>query len=494
MYFKGVAMYKKSLAILIGAALVMSGCSTLSRGELPNKVSPNIAPIDKPSAVIGMSDDFNIDLRGTEDENMFISMPLQQSDPIPDIKIQPFSVSNATVYDFMRTVLEGTGVSFSIDTEQPGANTMRRSVSATNVKGSLKTVLDTFSDSVGFYYYYAGDVLHITPDRQYISKIPPVNELFDSLPPMLKTLGATDVYIDKTSRIVTYRASKPTQDKAVSYLKWIRDNKSMIVYETYIAEVILDDASSTGIQWNNFGWTGNVGKTPVSIGMSGTSAAVGAAATGSIGLATAFTGSHFSLNVLSNFLKTQGTVNQLTKIPMMLIAGGSTFFHDGAANYYVSSIGAPTIAANGQVIQGQSQLTPLSTGIDVKLSGDISDGTIFTTIDMSMVTLTGYQTFPAGAGQTMQAPITSDRKVSASPRVRAGDTILIAGINYDTYQTNLSGLPGSKGSVALATDNSRTAHRSELVVVMRPKIIRFSHNVALNGAPVAQTEEKGGAK
>lgn len=473
---------------MISAAFMVSGCAFLPRGELPDKVPPKLPPIEKPAAssVVGMSDDFNIDLRGIIDEDMFISLPLQQSDPLPDIKIQPFSVSNATVYDFMRTILEDTSVSFSIDTEHPGANVVRRSVSATNVSGSLKKVLDTFGDSVGYYYYYTGGVLHITPDRQYIAKLPPVNELFESLPPMLKTIGATDVFIDKTSRTVTYRASKPAQDKASSYLKWVRDNKKLIIYETYIAEVVLDDSTSTGIQWNKLAWTGNAANTPVTVNLAGGSA--GAMAAGTIGVGAVFTGSHFALDVLANFLKTQGTVNQLSKIPMMLVAGGETTFRNGGTDYYVSSIGAPTIAANGQVIQGQSQLSPLRTGIDLKLSGDLYDGTIFTKVDMLMNALTGYKTFPAGQGQTMQAPITSDRTVYTTVRVRPGDTILIAGINYEKYQTEVSGLPGIKGSVAIASDNNHSAQRSELVVVMRPKVINFSRN------PVLNAEEKGGAQ
>lgn len=485
---------KRSIALLF-ASLYLAGCTSLSRSELPNKSTqkPPSVEAPAPATVIGMSDDFNIDLHGIVDEDMFISFPLGKSDSLPDVKIQPFSISNATVYDFMRIILEGTGLSFSIDTDHAGANVVRRTVSATNIKGTLKEVLDTFSDSVGFYYYYVDGVLHVTPDRQYIAKIPPVNDLFESLPHMLKTLGATDVFIDKTSRTVTYRAGKPVQNKAASYLKWVRDNKKLIVYETYIAEVVLDDSTSTGIQWNKLSLFDNVGNAPVAVNIAGGSAA-GAVAAGSIGVGAVFAGKHFALDVLSNFLKTQGTVNQLSRIPMMLVAGGDTAFHNGGTDYYVSSIGAPTIAANGQVIQGQSQLSPLSTGIDLKLSGDIYDGTVFTKVEMLMNSLTGYTSFPAGAGQTMQAPITADRKVTTTVRVRPGDAIMIAGINYEKYQSNVSGLPGRAGSVALTSANNRVARRSELVMVMRPRVIQFSRNAALNQTHGSKTEENRGAK
>jgi hypothetical protein len=464
----------------IGLSLIASclaGCALLPRAELPVNSKKGILPIERPSGsdVVGSTDDLTIDISGISDKDMFVSLPLQSGDPIPDITVEPFSISNATVYNFMRAILDDNPkISFSIDSEHPGANVARRFVTATNVSGKLKSVLDTFSNSVGFDYYYAEGVLHLTQDRQYIAKIPPVNDLFDSLPPMLKTLGATDVFVDKTSRTVTYRASKPIQSKTSAYLKWVRDNKKLIIYETYIAEVILDDASTTGIQWNNLSWTGTAGKTPVTIAATSTAGAVAGA--GSVGVGAMFTGAHFSMNVLANFLKTQGTVNQLSKIPMMLIAGGETTFHNGGTNYYVSSIGAPTITASGQTIQGQSQLSPLITGIDLKLSGDIFDGTVFTNVVMAMNALTGYASFPAGSGQTMQAPITTDRKVTTAVRVRPGDTIMIAGINYESTHSTTGGVPGIAGTVALPSNISRAAQRSELVVVMRPKVIAFADN------------------
>jgi len=466
-------MYKKlKLSIPIIVA-ILSGCANLPRAELPAGDVKTLQSINLPKRdVVGDSDTLSVNIGG---QDMFVSWPLDADhgrDEIPDIEVPAFSVSNETLYTFMRVVLDGHNIPFSIDGEHSGANVERRFVTATNVSGSLKSILETFSNSIGFDYYFSAGVLHLTQDRQYIAKIPPVNDIFTSLPPMLKTLGATDVFIDKTSRSITYRASKPSQSKVVSYLKWIRDNKKLIIYKTYIAEVVLNDSTNTGIAWNNMSWAGSAGKTPISIASGGVAGAASAAA-GSVGLGAVFTGSHFSMNVLASFLKSQGTVNQISQIPMMLVAGGQTSFHNGGTDYYVSSIGAPTITATGQTIQGQSLLSPLVTGIDLSLTGDVYEDTVFTDISMSMVSLTGYATFPAGAGQSMQAPITTDRKISTSVRVRPGDTILIAGINYETTSSSMAGIPGMKGGVALPTSLMHSGQRSELVIVMRPEVIDF---------------------
>lgn len=200
----------KPLAILISAVFLVFGCVLLSCADA-TELSDE-ARSKSPSV----------------NEDMFIALPLEQSDPVPDIKIQPFSVSNATVYDLMRAILEKTGVSFSVDAGHPDPNVPQRLVSATNVSGPLKNVLEMFGDSTGFDYYYVGGILHITANRQYIVRIPPGNglsgkDLLDSLPPMLNTLGATDVYIDKISSAVTYRATKPSRGKIDTYLKLFRE-------------------------------------------------------------------------------------------------------------------------------------------------------------------------------------------------------------------------------------------------------------------------------
>jgi len=467
---------KRSVVTLV-VLLYLSGCTSLPRGEVTTKPMP-VSAITNPisSEVVGMEDADRIET--INDEEMFISTPLFSGDSLPERRVPYFSISNATVYDLLQTLFAGTGVSYTIESEHPGASIFRRAVSAQNIAGTLPRVLDMFSHSMGFYYHYVDGVLHITPDRQYIAKIPPANEIFDSLPPMLKTLGATDVFLDKTTRAVTYRATKPVQEKASSYLKWLRDNKKLIVYETYIAEVVLDDSTNTGIQWNKLSWFGTAGKTPVNLNITGGN--TGVATAGTLGVGAVFTGGHFAVDVLANFLKTQGTVNQLSRIPMMLIAGGETSFRNGGTDYYVSSIGAQSIAANGQIIQGQSQLSPLNTGIDVKIKGDIYDGAVFTKVDMLMNTLIGYKSFPAGQGQTLQAPITTDRAVNTTVRVRSGDTILLAGINYEKYKSAITGLPGGKDSVALATSNEKAVQHSELVIVMRPKIIQFARLPAVS--------------
>ena len=495
MVFGHVRDKRHPIALAVGLSVLIGvpGCANLPRPPA-NEHAPDVPqPIQKPSNVIGRDSALDISIGGIpslNDGDMFVARDAEaeQSEPLPDIHISRFSVSNATIYDILKTVLAGTGVSFSLGEEHAGASIVTRQVSASNISGSLPKIIEMFSQSVGYYYRYTDGVLHITPDRQFIAKIPPVNELFESLPIALKTMGATDVFLDKSARMIVYRATKPVQTKVEGYLSWARENKRLIVYETYIAEVLLNDAQSAGIAWNNLSWSGMVRGTPAEITVSGVPDMI---EPGSVGVGAVFTGSRFSMDVLANFLKTQGSVNQLSKIPMMLISGGETVFRNGGTDYYVSSIGAPTYTSTGQAIPGQTELSALNTGVDLRLSGDIYDSTVFTKVRLSMNTLTGFRSFPAGQGQVMQAPITTERAIQTDVRVRPGDTILIAGINYEKHESDVEGLPNAldkatgKGSVLLPTVNNRAAQRSELVVVMKPTVVSFSRAGA---APAARTQ------
>lgn len=452
-------------------AAIVSGCALLPRDMLVYQKEAPLLPIEKPNAatVIGIDVGSDIDILGVGNgrDAILVAEHLEQGDALPDMRVNRFSVSNATIYDFMRTAIsDNSKLSFSIDSEHGGANVMKRSVTAVNVSGSLESVLDMFSESVGFYWYYKDGVLHITPDRQYITQVPPINELFDSLPPMIKTLGGTDVFLDKTSRTITYRASRPSQRKITSYLQYIRENKQMLVYDAYIWEVILTDGSDTGVQWNKFDWTGGANGASTKIGLAGGTSIADAKG---IGFSAVYTGTHVALDVLASFLKTQGTLRSVSQPKIAMISGGSATFRNGTTTNYVSQVGTTTANnATSTTVQTAQVLS----GLDMSLAGDYSDGTIFTDIRLSVNDLQKFNNFTA-LGTQLSLPQTANREIKTKVRARPGDTILLAGINYEKGSQDVAGLPGGGDLVALATSNLRSLQRSELVIIMKPRVIRF---------------------
>jgi len=450
---------------LLIAALI-SACMTLPRpvtvpGEMKTLEPLQLPP---PADVVGLGPTGEDSIE-VGSEAMFVSTPMDDSDPLPDIKIKGLSFANASPYDVMRVVLAGTDISFTIRNEAANSSVMRHSVSAVNMSGKLSRVLDQLSDSVGFYWTYKNGVIDVTPDNQFIANLPPSNDVFESLPFMLKTLGATDIFLDKTSRTVAYRATKVAQRKVSSYLDHIRKTRSLIVYDTFIWEVILSDASNMGIQWNKFNASKVMPSSQFALTTSGGQANNAAA----IGLGVVYNTSAFALDLLAQFLQSQGTLQNISQPKLMMINGGTAQFRNGVTTNYVSQVGSTT---NGAATTTSVTTASVLSGIDLKISGDIFDGTVNTQVQLALNDLQAFNQFTA-LGTDLKLPQTANREISTVIRSRPRDTIMIAGINIARSQNDAAGLPGSGGMIAAATSRVKSAERSELVIVMRPRVIKF---------------------
>jgi len=463
------------VALLLSA--LIGACMSLPRPVSAPIVLKPVEPIQLPAPadVIGLAPTGEDSIEVASDA-MFISLPMADSDALPDIKIKGLSFSNASPYDVMRVVLAGTDISFTIRNEAANSSVLRHSVSAVNMSGKLSRVLDQLSDSVGFYWTYKNGVIDITPDNQFIANLPPSNDVFESLPFMLKNLGATDIFLDKTTRTVAYRATKVAQRKISSYLDHLRRTRSLIVYDTFIWEVILSDVSNMGIQWNKFNASKVMPNSQFALTTSGGQAANSAA----IGLGVVYNTSAFALDLLAQFLQTQGTLQNISQPKLMMINGGTAQFRNGVTTNYVSQVGSTT---NGAATTTSVTTASVLSGIDLKISGDIFDGTVNTQVQLSLNDLQSFNQFTA-LGTELKLPQTANREISTVIRSRPRDTIMIAGINVARQQNDAAGLPGSGGTIAAATSRVKNAERSELVVVMRPRVIKFIKEKSAE-APVA---------
>jgi hypothetical protein len=117
----------------------------------------------------------------------------------------------------------------------------------------------------------------------------------------------------------------------------------------------------------------------------------------------------------------------------------------------------------------------LDLGLKVDLAGDFEEDTIFTAVKIDLTNLTKLENFSSGTGDnatTLQLPQTNERSLETSVRVRPGDTILIAGIQQTKDSKNSTGTPEVAG-LSAQTYKAESTARSELVIVMRPRVIRF---------------------
>jgi type II secretory pathway component GspD/PulD (secretin) len=453
--------HRATAAIALCAALA-AGCTTLERGPMSKEfgalsaANPRLPPAE---AVVGMSAEDEVQIA---EANMFIALPMSASEPLPDLEVRGLTFSGSTPDEVVRMITAGTDISVVTRGDSPNAAILRHSVAATNVSGKLADVLARLSDSVGFYFNYNNRVLEISPDLQFIVELPPVNTLFESLPQMVKVLGATDIFLDKSARTMTYRATKPNHAKVSNYLNHLRQSKAMIVYDTYIWEVILSDGHSMGVDWNKFNYAPPEKKFGLSLG------GAGPAIPGALGVGVVYNTASFALDGLVKFLKTQGTVETISQPKLSMLSGGTASFSNGTIINYASQIGSST---TGQTTNLTLTSAQVQTGLSMTLSGDISDGTVFTSVRMTLNDLQKFDVVTA-IGTQVKMPQVASREVITDVRTGSNDTIMLAGITSSRSRSDKEGLP-TVGTALLATSSGASIERTEMVIVLRPRVIRF---------------------
>ncbi|MEX3983822.1 type II secretion system protein GspD [Paraburkholderia sp. EG287A] len=475
-------------AMALAAVLALGGCATQRSIDVPS-VKPSPIKSVELKKTIGLS---------TQDEELLIGgaqisdpQVLETGEPLPDVGVPALNFSDARAVDVLSALSVATGVAITYADE--GDALKARKVTVRGLSRRLPQLMSELSDLMGFYYTFENGTLKVSSAQQFIVPVPPVNDLMASLPQMVSHLGATNVFLDKSSRTLTYDASKPVNKRVAAYLKYIRDNASLIVYEAYIWDVTLADSSAMGIKWNQlqFGF-GPMGSKGTRIGSNnitgGTLGATQGSGTGSSGTTSAgglgtevvYSGANFSLDVLLSFLQSQGDVTAISQPRLALVSGGTAQFEDGQSIQYVSRVGA-VVGTNTTL--SSSETDTVFTGLQMGMSGDVSDGTVYSDVNVSLGQLIRFNTFPSVDGSSQQLPQTSMQQVKTKVRARSGDTIILAGVNTVQYSGDKTGVPGLAGN-SLLTSMDKSNTRRELVMVLQPRIIRFRHADDVVKAPV----------
>lgn len=470
-----------TVALLVVSSAFMAGCAQVpeTTGDTTGNVSAPGSTVPAPEiSVVDRSTDRS---RNLGKEELFIAQPLQGSDPMPRINIENVTISSSRVYELMRTLLDGKNISFSIS----GVNSkvMRRHVSASNITGDLEQILDDFANSVGFYWHYKGGTLHIAPDRQYIATIPPIDDVYESMPPMLQSMGAVEVFVDRTSHLVTYSANREASEKIEGYLKHIRDNKKMISYDVYVWQVELDGDHKNGIRWEKLDEE-IASKRGAKRLITSSDAKLGA------GFSSTFGRGELPIDVLTSFLSAQGKIHAISQPKMSMISGGKSTFRIGNTTVYAKQVG--TDSSSGVTKTTVTTAQALS-GIELTVIGNLDDGTVYTDIQMKLNDLLRFNSFSAN-GISLQLPQNANRELSTVARIHPGNSLLLAGINISrTDDSRTVKDAREKNSMTLPNSMYETEQRTELVLVFSPNVHSFNNegvNSKTNADQQAYQNEK----
>lgn len=346
LFWMRIIMFKKTL-LYFCIISILSGCAThraINTADKDISAMHSAENVDKSKAIGDLSQttlNEDLFLPVNDLDNMFIALEQDNvSDLLPKIMIKDRSFSQANAFDVVRDLLDGTGISFTISSETTTSSLVNASISAIKINGFLPDLVEQLSKSLGFHYSYNAKTknLDIYLDKQYISKVPPVNEIFESLPNMLRVLGGTNVFLDKSARNISYRANKVAASKIEKYLKEIRDSRVLLTYDTYIWEVSLNDGNQMGINWNNLSSNLAYRGAQGAISVTGT----GPTITNGIGFGMVLEGKNGNWNVdtLLSVLRSVGTVKTVSQPRINLLSGTNASFNNGETINYVSRVGS----------------------------------------------------------------------------------------------------------------------------------------------------------
>lgn len=493
----------KSTAALLVAAIV-SGCSTFPRQSMePATVTKNDAGLQ---TVVDGGSDTTMDLdAGFNAEDVFMLRSAEEEGLVPERLVKPIHVTESGVYDALTLIARDAGLSLNIE---GGPRTSERFGAAAvfDLKGSLKDVLESLSDSMGIFYSVRNNTLFLQQERQFIVELPPAlsEDNAAGLANTLQHLGAKDPYIDRLNRSLVFKTNRKSLSRIEGYLQKVRDNRALIVYSIDIFQVDLKDNSNIGISWNKLAYnrrglplatqsqTGTSAGT--SMGTTGTAqdsvanaaaTAVGttvSATANALGMNLILSSSKLTIDSLIDFLQTQGNVKAISRPRLSVITGTKGALRVGQSTTYVSKIGTNFSTSLNQVT---TETRDLRTGLELALFGDYSDNTVYTKLKMSLSEIVRFNKFTA-LGIDLVLPDAADREIENVIRSRPGDLVLLGGITTDR-ETRTDNRGISENGIV------KEVVRSELVLALRSKVVFFKGKNASssNSAPVGMVSAAG---
>lgn len=453
--------YAASLLMVVLFPFLLNGCAVKEKPKY-KKIERPVLTVEKDDGIQYLGSNGTFRIQANMDAN-------EQPLPVEHV-IEGVSFTNASLYEVMLYVLKDTGISFSIVNESPNSAIQVANVTTNNLSGTLPEVIKTLSDYSGFFYSYKNNHLAIYPDRQFLVEIPPVDELMDSITAMINNFGAVKVSLDRPAKVISFRANKLSYDQINNYLSYVSKTRSLIVYDTVIYEVAFSNGSQQGIAWDKLVLSDKSG----SLGLTSNASLSGGATqalpiAGGVGFSAIYNGGSASMSVLAAFLETQGTLKTVSQPKISVMAGGKAMWRVGNTTSFVSKVGS---TVGSTVTQTTVETNQLLTGLDMLVNGDVYEGTIVTGIKIKLNDLLRFVPYSA-LGTQLNLPQTANRELETTVRARPGDTIMLAGINIDKESQDSSGLFGNQRNW-LPTGNTENSSKSELVIVLKPRLIKFT--------------------
>lgn len=462
-----------SLAMLcvIGAA-VFSGCAQVSVPDARNVDIPSPVAADKRKRAVNERPDSVMYLPLGND---FLVPEMIPDDPMPGDRVGPFELRGETLAGALQLILADYDISLAFESEEG----LTRRITVANLNGSLDKVVSRVCSLADLYCAFEDGILVVKETQTFTVALPPIGDNSkdtDFLTNVAAGLGAVlgadaeDPIIDESTRTIIYSATQRTAELAGRYFQRLRANTALVVFETYIWEVLLNAGNSTGIDWEKID---AFGKFNASLSVDG---AVGADFTNPVSIGLPTTQSIVGTPAdLVEFLSQFGAVKTISQPQITVLSGSAAELRVADTENYVSEI---TTTVDEGVSTTSVTTDSVDTGFTLRIESTWDRASVYANVEVELEDVISIDDFTFsdggadGASTTIQLPQTSERELQTQVRVRPGDSVLIAGLvrESDTFDSR------GPGFMEPILPDSRTATKQnlELVMLLRPRVVVYT--------------------
>lgn len=422
----------------------------------------------------------------------FMAKPAR--DPIPDqVRNMPVSLSfpqgDGEFRDLV-TDLHVRGISVAYKDGSTGIEDtvlpLRR------FEGSLGEFLDLLRSTSGIEAWWHKSTLMFGQTGRYSVILPQNEDLMSVVQSEIEALGATNTVLSLHGGQLFYDAPAEIQDERIQpYLNRVADNMSMIALQVAVVSISADNDQRDGFDWNAFNVTfdtrdnSTLGGSEQSI----TENVISSVATASsLSLFRSAAVKAFGMNgfigVTSaiNFLNQFGNTRTDQNVELRTLAGQSVRIRSGQEVPYIRNI---ISNASESTTSSGTEADTVSTGLTLDFLPyfDGASETVTVELNLTMSSILRFAELSAGNQiGTLTQPVTQDQELEDIVRLKAGETVIIGGLQYDSINDNELAPFGIREVGSL----SRKVTRNTLFVILRPVVTVYVPDTSLVQAASAQ--------
>lgn len=491
-----MSLFKKmSLFLAIATALPGTGCAT---------VPQVLEKINQQSEVTRVQE-------GWEAVPARVNIPvgknavIQSSKPVPDAikakKIVLGSMMHSTVGDLV-TLLNVAGIQAMLDTSDD--KLAERKIFLPEYTGTAGRLMGALENANDIAFEWRGDVVVVSPGMRYMVSLPQNEDVIKQVEAEIKALGATDIVGSIGSAMVSFRASPARLSMIQETIDRSIKNAAMVGLQVAVITVGLDRNIKTGIDWGKLQMTLGSISNPAQLlsdqitganqlvqnivntgeGAGGEEAAIPKSSynEAATGIAARLSGQnvmfgvregHFSLQGLVNALSSYGDTRTTQNLMLRTLSGNVLKIRSGESVPYVSGISVNS-TTNSDSLMGSAEVSKAETGITLEIdpSYDSRMDVVGMKIDIELSSNLGFVNLSAGTQVgSLTQPNIQEQSFNNFARIKAGETVVLGGIVYDSVTDNRNTLAGLE-SLKIASKDE-VFKRSALLVVIRPSVTTY---------------------